>query len=54
MVSYKHKHDKSTAVILSPVYDENKKIVGRELRNYYEWHEKYNELATYLEKKLDL
>ena len=54
MVSYKNKQDKSTAIILVPVYDNNGKVVRRELLNYEEWHNRFEELATYLEKKISL
>lgn len=54
MVAYKNKSDKSTAKISVPVYDENKKLIDYEVLDYWEWHERYNEIATYLENTLNI
>ena len=54
MVAYKNKLDKSSAIIKVPVYDNNKKIENYEYLNYDEWHDRFNDLATYLENTLGL
>ena len=54
MVSYKDKADKSTAKIQVPVYDNNGKLINHEVLDYWEWHERYNDLAIYLENALGL
>ena len=54
MVSYKNKLDKSSAIIKVPVYGNNKKIENYEYLNYYEWHNRFYDLATYLENALGL
>lgn len=50
MVSYKNKLDKSSEIIKVPVYGNNKKIENYEYLNYDEWHDRFYDLATYLEK----
>ena len=54
MVSYKNKLDKSSAIIKVPVYGNNKKIENYEYLNYDGWHERFYDLATYLENTLGL
>ena len=54
MVAYKGKSDKSTAKIQVPVHDNDGKWIGKEVLDYWEWHERYNDLAVYLENTLSL
>ena len=54
MVVYKNRSDKSTATIRVPKFDENKKYAGYEVIGYDEWHERYHDLAIWLEKELGL
>nr|WP_295000941.1 hypothetical protein [uncultured Methanobrevibacter sp.] len=54
MVAYKNRQDKSTAIIKVPTFDENKKYIGNEVIGYDEWHERFNDLAIWLEKELGL
>jgi len=54
MVVYKNIPDKSTATIKVPRFNENGKHVGYEVLGYDEWHERFNDLAMWLEKELNL
>ena len=54
MVAYKNRPDKSTATIKVPKFDKNKKHIGYEVLGYDEWHERFYDLAIWLEKELDL
>ena len=54
MVTYKNRPDKSTATIKVPKFDKNGKYDGYEVIGYDEWHERYHDLAIWLEKELGL
>lgn len=54
IVAYKNRADKSTAKIKVPKFDKNGKHDGYEIIGYEEWHERFNDIATWLEKELGL
>ena len=54
MVVYKKRSNKSTAIIKVPKFDKNGKHDGYEIIGYEEWHERFNDIATWLEKELGL
>ena len=53
-MAYKNRVDKSTAKIKVPKFDKNGKHDGYEIIGYEEWHERFNDIATWLEKELGL
>ncbi|MBQ6629413.1 MAG: hypothetical protein IJH65_11450 [Methanobrevibacter sp.] len=53
-MAYKNRADKSTAKIKVPKFDKNGKHDGYEIIGYEEWHERFNDIATWLEKELGL